>query len=122
MPCKAFDMPGLNGMQTQAVTTLAWRHLRSGRPNEARALLAWLVKLMPARGELRLALAHALLACGQPEEALSALEVLVPSREPAAHFLYGKALARVGRQADARLAFERYRECRRAAPSSRQSS
>ncbi len=118
MPFKAFDVFSLDSVQIQAVTTLAWRHLCAGRADEARALFAWLVKLMPARGELRLALAHALLGCGRPDEALSELEVLVSSREPAAHFLYGKALVQTGRLADARLAFERYREYRLAPASS----
>lgn len=105
-------MPTLDTVQVHAVTLLAWRYLCSGRTPEACALFVLLVKLMPARIELRLALAHALLGCNQPAAALAELQVLESSHDPAAHFLRGRALARVGRMEDARLAFERYRVCR----------
>lgn len=107
-------MPLLDAAQIHAVTTLAWSCLRGGRAQDACVLFDLLVKLVPARLELRLALAHALLGCGKPTAALSELEVLGSSHEPAAHFLRGKALARAGRMADARSAFDRYRECRQA--------
>jgi Flp pilus assembly protein TadD len=107
-------MPMLDAAQVHAVTTLAWRLLCGGRAEDACVLFELLVKLMPARMELRLALAHALLGCGKPFAALSELEVLGSSHDPAAHFLSGKALARVGRMAGARVAFDRYRECRQA--------
>lgn len=106
----------LDAAQVHAVTTLAWRYLCVGRAQDACVLFELLVKLMPARMELRLALAHALLGCGKPVAALGELEVLGSSHDPAAHFLSGKALARVGRMADARVAFDRYRECRQATP------
>lgn len=101
-------------VQIHAVTSLAWRLLCGGRAQEACALFKWLVTLMPARMELRLALAHALLSCGKPAAALAELEALGSSNDPAAHFLGGKALASVGRMADARVAFDRYRDCRQA--------
>lgn len=107
----AFDFP-----QSQAVITLAWRHLSCGRSLEACVLFELLVKLMPARSELRLAFAFALLRCGRPVDAAATLGVLESSHDPAAHFLRGKALARVGQMADARMAFNKYRECRKALP------
>lgn len=102
--------------QAQAVTTLAWRHLSCGRSQEACVLFELLVRLMPARSELRLALACALLGCGRSADAAATLGVLESSHDPVAHFLRGKALARVGQMADARMAFNRYRECRKALP------
>lgn len=96
------------------MTSLAWRLLCGGRAQEACALFEWLVSLMPARMELRLALAHALLSCGKPGAALAVLEALGSANDPAAHFLSGKALARVGRMTEARVAFDRYRDCRQA--------
>lgn len=102
----------LEAAQTHAVTALAWCLLSSGRVQEASALFELLVRLMPARSELRLALAHALLGCGKPAAALAELAVLASSHDPHAHFLRGKALASLGRMAEARVAFDRYRECR----------
>lgn len=109
-------MPVLDAAQVHAVTTLAWRYLCGGRTQDACVLFELLVKLMPARMEFRLALAHALLGCGNPIAALGELEVLGSSHEPVAHFLSGQALARIGRMVDARVAFDRYRECRQAKP------
>lgn len=105
-------MPLLNLPQTHAVVALAWRHLAFGRMQEACVLFDWLVRHMPARGDLRMALACAHLGCGQPETALVELGALESSNDPIAHFLRGKALARAGRMTEARLAFERYRSCR----------
>jgi len=102
--------------QAQAIITLAWRHLACGRSQEAAVLFELLVKLMPARSELRLALACALLGCGRPADAAATLGVLESSHDPVAHFLRGRALASVGHMADARLAFNKYRECRKALP------
>lgn len=106
-------MQGLDPAQTRAVTLLAWRMLCSGRAKDARALFEWLVALMPARGDLRLALAHALLRSHEPSTALTVLEVMASSSDAAPHFLRGKALALCGRMEEAREAFERYREARR---------
>lgn len=107
-------MSTLDDEQIHAVTTVAWRHLCSGRAEDACVLFELLAQLMPARSELRMALAHALLACGQPAAAVAELQVLASSSDPAAHFLSGQALARLGRMAEARAAFERYRACLRA--------
>lgn len=102
--------------QAQAVIVLAWRHLSCGRHQEASILFELLLKLMPASSELRLALASAQLGCGRPADAAATLSVLESSHDPVAHFLRGRALARLGHMDDARLAFNKYRECRKALP------
>lgn len=110
--CKGSDVSSWDVEQVHAVTTLAWRHLCHGRSKEACVLFELLVTIMPARSELRLAFAQALMGCGKPAAACAVLQVLESSRDPVAHFLSGKALALMGRMADARVAFDRYRECR----------
>lgn len=110
--CKGSDVPVWDIAQIHAVTALAWRHLCHGRAQEACVLFELLVTLMPARSELRLALAQALMGCGKPAAALTVLQALESSSDPAAHFLKGKALATLGRMSDARKAFERYQACR----------
>ncbi len=80
--------------------------LVTGRAAEAAALLARALALRPTHRECRISLARALLAAGQPQEALEALEPLAGDTGLApAHCLRGTALNMLKRPAEAVLAF-----------------
>jgi cellulose synthase operon protein C len=82
----------------------------AGRSDEAAAELAALAEAAPRHAEVRFALAFVALARGEAAPAAAAAELARRLRTPypEARLVHAEALARLGREREARQAFERF--------------